>query len=60
MTSETARKPIDKLAIDYDVPMSLASCLVRRTPAETDNMIAEFKSYIAYVIDRHKEYLQGE
>ncbi len=40
------RVPIDRFAIDYDIPLTLAKCLVGRTERETEQHIEEFINYL--------------
>jgi hypothetical protein len=53
--SGTGRTPIDRFAIDYDVPVELANILVGRTESETDNRITQFVKYLRSVIVKYND-----
>lgn len=56
--NDEGRNTIDYLVIDYDVPQRIANLLVGKTEEETAENIADFKGYLKYLIDTHKEFIR--
>ena len=54
MNSGSKRLPVDILTIDFDVPMTLAICLVGRTERETKSHIEAFKAYLTELLQNHR------
>ena len=54
------RPPIETFAIDFEMPMTVANCLVGRTEAETVQNIKDMRAYLSTVITKFEHYLDGE
>lgn len=49
------RLPIDKFAIDYEVPLDLANCLVGRTEMETQRNMRLFIDYLRSLMAKYHD-----
>ena len=53
------RSVVEQFAMDYEMPMTVANCLVGKNEAETKKNIIDMRAYLSVVIAKYEKYRDG-